>query len=101
MIRRPPRSTLFPYTTLFRSTPPPVPWRDVVRFAVTVPAPLAVAVVVEGGIEPGPVLGAGGFGDGKGQVLNPITPKIRFPAFSFKKKKKLHQYASTASIYNH
>src|SRR5258705_8319585 len=23
MIRRPPRSTLFPYTTLFRSTPPP------------------------------------------------------------------------------
>src|SRR5256885_9907102 len=24
MIRRPPRSTLFPYTTLFRSTPAPV-----------------------------------------------------------------------------
>src|SRR3712207_7068301 len=25
MIRRPPRSTLFPYTTLFRSDPPPEP----------------------------------------------------------------------------
>src|SRR5574337_1842791 len=25
MIRRPPRSTLFPYTTLFRSTPPLTP----------------------------------------------------------------------------
>src|SRR3989442_4570816 len=25
MIRRPPRSTLFPYTTLFRSLPPPNP----------------------------------------------------------------------------
>src|SRR3712207_8779405 len=25
MIRRPPRSTLFPYTTLFRSVPQPVP----------------------------------------------------------------------------
>src|SRR3712207_7313586 len=25
MIRRPPRSTLFPYTTLFRSTPPGCP----------------------------------------------------------------------------
>src|SRR5258708_31264621 len=25
MIRRPPRSTLFPYTTLFRSQPPAVP----------------------------------------------------------------------------
>src|SRR3712207_7922720 len=24
MIRRPPRSTLFPYTTLFRSVPPPI-----------------------------------------------------------------------------
>src|SRR5256885_10260846 len=29
MIRRPPRSTLFPYTTLFRSwTPPRTPWGD-------------------------------------------------------------------------
>src|SRR5450432_1262321 len=27
MIRRPPRSTLFPYTTLFRSQPPPAPLR--------------------------------------------------------------------------
>src|SRR3712207_8726337 len=31
MIRRPPRSTLFPYTTLFRSTiPEAVRWADVV-----------------------------------------------------------------------
>src|SRR2546430_9262682 len=28
MIRRPPRSTLFPYTTLFRSIPPVVEGRD-------------------------------------------------------------------------
>src|SRR5258708_17623463 len=28
MIRRPPRSTLFPYTTLFRSAGPCRPWRD-------------------------------------------------------------------------
>src|SRR5437588_2373904 len=27
MIRRPPRSTLFPYTTLFRSVKAMVPWR--------------------------------------------------------------------------
>src|SRR2546422_7667200 len=27
MIRRPPRSTLFPYTTLFRSMNPPIPLR--------------------------------------------------------------------------
>src|SRR3712207_7391987 len=28
MQRRPPRSPLFPYTTLFRSPRPDVPWRD-------------------------------------------------------------------------
>src|SRR5258707_2027101 len=36
MIRRPPRSTLFPYTTLFRS--PPAPW-DHDRPARTLPHP--------------------------------------------------------------
>jgi hypothetical protein len=46
---------------LVRTTPPPIPWRDVVRFAVTIPAPLAVAVAIAGGIRPGPVLGAGVF----------------------------------------
>src|SRR5438105_9661167 len=41
MTRRPPRSTLFPYTTLFRSSPsdiarfPMVPIRDVVIFPFT------------------------------------------------------------------
>src|SRR5256885_10624445 len=35
MIRRPPRSTLFPYTTLFRS---PCGWRPDMRFAIP-PAP--------------------------------------------------------------
>jgi uncharacterized membrane protein YccC len=46
---------------LVRTTPPPLPWRDVVRFAVAIPAPLAVAVAVEGGVEAGPALGAGVF----------------------------------------
>src|SRR5437762_7691028 len=31
MIRPPPRSTLFPYTTLFRSLPPPRPARSSLR----------------------------------------------------------------------
>src|SRR3712207_8732415 len=34
MIRRPPRSTLFPYTTLFRSAAVPAGVRDVVRYRV-------------------------------------------------------------------
>jgi uncharacterized membrane protein YccC len=41
---------------LVRTTPPPVPWRDVARFAV-VPAPLAVALAVGGDA----ALGAGVF----------------------------------------
>ncbi len=42
---------------LVRTTPPPVPWRDVARFAVSVPAPLAVGLAVGGA----PALGAGVF----------------------------------------
>src|SRR3712207_8690505 len=37
MIRRPPRSTLFPYTTLFRSSYPAVNESDVRRFRVLAP----------------------------------------------------------------
>src|SRR5256884_8767977 len=54
MIRRPPRSTLFPYTTLFRSRPSRVkPWRQlleawrarsVIRAARTVVALLLITV---------------------------------------------------------
>src|SRR3954452_14449512 len=47
---------------LVRTPRPPVPWRDVVRFAVSIPAPLALAVVVGGGVHPGAALGAGVFG---------------------------------------
>src|SRR3989440_2208532 len=53
MIRRPPRSTLFPYTTLFRSTPgsviQPQPWkgiimkRTILSLACAAIAPLAFA----------------------------------------------------------
>src|SRR3712207_8130674 len=39
MIRRPPRSTLFPYTTLFRSHLPPDPERVRHRLVLAVPRP--------------------------------------------------------------
>src|SRR3712207_7750860 len=41
MIRRPPRSTLFPYTTLFRSGPVDLPQRLVVRLDLPVCAGVA------------------------------------------------------------
>src|SRR3712207_8485883 len=62
MIRRPPRSTLFPYTTLFRSELEEDRVRvravehDVVEHAARVPAELPVVVVV---VEPQPAVGRG------------------------------------------
>jgi uncharacterized membrane protein YccC len=44
---------------LVRTSRPAVPWRDVVRFALVIPAPLALALLV-GGLE-GSALGAGVF----------------------------------------
>src|SRR2546422_2839594 len=45
MIRRPPRSTLFPYTTLFRSILPPHISRDTVTQAVETPTAGMVAIL--------------------------------------------------------
>jgi uncharacterized membrane protein YccC len=46
---------------LVRTKRPPVPWRDVVRFALTIPVPLAVALLVGGGLDDPHALGAGIF----------------------------------------
>jgi len=59
---------------LVRTGHPAVPWRDVVRFAVAIPAPLAVAVAVEGGIEPGTTLSAGTFGT-MGALVATLAPQ--------------------------
>src|SRR2546422_3016446 len=72
MIRRPPRSTLFPYTTLFRST-------TVLRVTVPVKPPDGVTVIVE--LPVAPVLkSAGEVAEiaksgmmGKADVLTPVT----------------------------
>src|SRR5688572_32143362 len=54
MMRRPPRSTLFPYTTLFRSLPRAfaevvaVPAWRAVTIAAGVPDEIAVALMVQG-----------------------------------------------------
>src|SRR5690348_17585662 len=69
MIRRPPRSTLFPYTTLFRS--PPHSARRHVNQRYT-PAGSAAC----------PVL------DRKSTRLNSSHPSISYAVFCLKKKKK-------------
>src|SRR2546430_12483547 len=83
MIRRPPRSTLFPYTTLFRSHQrlrrgPALRERRVARreLSDTLHRP-----------RPGPG-GAGSLGDRKSTRLNSSHSQISYAVFCLKKKKR-------------
>src|SRR2546426_3515723 len=81
MIRRPPRSTLFPYTTLFRS-PDDVAWPPVY---VTGPSTRGVWYNRQGGAT-GSVDGA--TKDRKSTRLNSSHLVISYAVFCLKKKKK-------------
>src|SRR3712207_7050972 len=92
MIRRPPRSTLFPYTTLFRSGEGRVAAKVNLKGGGEPAQVEAVLVAVEeGGIGEGP-FGSDVFHPGfvageigRVHVLNPVTPISRMPASVFKK----------------
>src|SRR5438067_8005507 len=96
MIRRPPRSTLFPYTTLFRSG----------AAAVTVaPDPCLFRAAGERHAPGGPGGGAGGCaargqvhqGDRKSTRLNSSHVSISYAVFCLKKKKKRSTDSISAS----
>src|SRR3712207_8195664 len=94
MIRRPPRSTLFPYTTLFRSTE--FNARDarrrisgLLRDAAAMDA--AYAGLVEGGLIR-PHL------DRKSTRLNSSHANISYAVFCLKKKKQTTLYCRTIGI---
>src|SRR5256885_8865891 len=73
MIRRPPRSTLFPYTTLFRSLPNARPYHT---------PPPGPALRLGGSAE-----GKAGPGDRKSTRLNSSHPVISYAVFCLEKKK--------------
>src|SRR5690349_23541203 len=80
MIRRPPRSTLFPYTTLFRS--------DAGRpEAVHRPLRLPTAAPARGRVDD-PGHDAASCGDRKSTRLNSSHVEISYAVFCLKKKKK-------------
>src|SRR3989442_3134046 len=85
MIRRPPRSTLFPYTTLFRSDVPPDDGdprhggRDRGRHVLQLGQPRAL-----GGQRPHSSAGR----DRKSTRLNSSHVRISYAVFCLKKKKK-------------
>src|SRR3712207_7130385 len=96
MIRRPPRSTLFPYTTLFRSLYPAAlgvlvlsKAHNVLRAAV-VPRVLPGAMSLTSANARTSVFGlvtAGVFGDRKSTRLNSSHANISYAVFCLKKKK--------------
>src|SRR2546430_6965780 len=83
MIRRPPRSTLFPYTTLFRSTkrgshePMPADYSHA-----------CARVLTSSQGRRGPDRSVGGAGDRKSTRLNSSHSQISYAVFCLKKKKK-------------
>src|SRR2546430_9221880 len=102
MIRRPPRSTLFPYTTLFRShraaqsreiPRDPAFSAAVLQDALAMQIPQAVAHLRvdilrwPGGIVPRIQVGTAVLGDRKSTRLNSSHSQISYAVFCLKKKK--------------
>src|SRR3712207_7201033 len=89
MIRRPPRSTLFPYTTLFRSDMAETRRRAFAAFAellknvgATVPVVLAIDDLQWGDLDSATVL------DRKSTRLNSSHANISYAVFCLKKKSR-------------
>src|SRR3712207_8898759 len=84
MIRRPPRSTLFPYTTLFRSDP----WGLVANEALQCGTPIIVSPHARAAHELVAPFGAGRIlEDRKSTRLNSSHANISYAVFCLKKKR--------------
>src|SRR3712207_8644769 len=102
MIRRPPRSTLFPYTTLFRSTLVDddghatgiIDFGDASWSALVVDLAAVLETVVDGREENGDEffraarIALDGYEDRKSTRLNSSHANISYAVFCLKKKKK-------------
>src|SRR3712207_7620493 len=101
MIRRPPRSTLFPYTTLFRSLPRPH-LLDLLGVEPELLHPRRqMAVLLEPRADVGAVLGQlgrvvqiHGRGDRKSTRLNSSHANISYAVFCLKKKKNTQIFSN-------
>src|SRR5437660_8228606 len=88
MIRRPPRSTLFPYTTLFRSGMVfPYDFGFLPRTMAPDGDPFDVLLLMDEPAYPGVVIRARLIGDRKSTRLNSSHVAISYAVFCLKKKK--------------
>src|SRR5690348_18195093 len=97
MIRRPPRSTLFPYTTLFRSLAQSR-W-ETARLRVHIRQRAGTRVRFVGtsrhaqrAVEIGKAAGNSRRRDRKSTRLNSSHPSISYAVFCLKKKKQIHTH---------
>src|SRR5688572_32403637 len=95
MIRRPPRSTLFPYTTLFRSYAADL-WTEAEMAAVHVDLALTAAETVLRVIPESDPLRV----DRKSTRLNSSHSQISYAVFCLKKKKKKSNITKISTCYN-
>src|SRR5256885_4002815 len=96
MIRRPPRSTLFPYTTLFRSpTPYTVPDAFVTKLNPTGTALVYSTYLGGSGTDYGQAIRVDASGDRKSTRLNSSHLVISYAVFCLKKKKRQHPHAGS------
>src|SRR2546426_5976215 len=102
MIRRPPRSTLFPYTTLFRSRPGSGeirPHTGTGREALEDGPREAAAMNQPSGLTTdGRLIAAASRGDRKSTRLNSSHLVISYAVFCLKKKKAIRVIASTVEL---
>src|SRR5258707_11711831 len=102
MIRRPPRSTLFPYTTLFRSPQPVDPWGDAAPEAADSLSAMGAVAAPWAEARPAVDEHADARTDRKSTRLNSSHANISYAVFCLKKKiesrAKLPMTLSTLSI---
>src|SRR2546427_7739212 len=97
MIRRPPRSTLFPYTTLFRSeTFPSASEEDCMKRYTPLMLLVAVACDAPGRIA-APLVPSADLRDRKSTRLNSSHSQISYAVFCLKKKKTTRDMLSRST----
>src|SRR5256886_5853790 len=97
MIRRPPRSTLFPYTTLFRSRPEPQRLAETVQGRVAVVTGGATGLGRSTALEfaqRGVAVAINYVEDRKSTRLNSSHSQISYAVFCLKKKNKHNSHIS-------
>src|SRR2546426_7241083 len=97
MIRRPPRSTLFPYTTLFRSCVPAL--YAVMARAGYFPESDLITLRKLGSPLQGDPVGMALEGDRKSTRLNSSHLVISYAVFCLKKKKYRNEYSYASKIH--